>query len=137
MLRLVFDTNGYISAFTSPHSKEETALLLAVRGKVELFTSVSMLTELARKLRDKFLWEEKNIVELLKYISRVATVMKPDIRITLLKDMPDNRILECARVCNSDLIVTGDKHLLSLKDFEGIGVARVADFLHIFRTETT
>jgi putative PIN family toxin of toxin-antitoxin system len=137
MLRIVFDTNVYISAFISPHSKAETALLLAVRGKIELFTSVSILTELARKLRDKFLWEEKNIVELLKYISRVATVMKPDIRMRLLNDEPDNRILECARVCNADLIVTGDKHLLLLKEFEGIGIARVADFLHIFRTETT
>jgi len=137
MFRIVFDTNVYISAFISPHSKAEAAFLLAVKGKTELYTSVSILTELARKLRDKFLWEEKNIVELLKYISRVATVTKPDIRITLLKDVPDNRILECARGCNADLIVTGDKHLLSLKEFEGIGIARIADFLHIFRTETT
>lgn len=136
MLRIVFDTNVYISAVISPHSKAEAALLLAVREKVELYTSVAILTELARNLRDKFLWEEKNIVGLLKYISRVATVMKPDIRITLLNDAPDNRILECARACNADLIVTGDTHLLTLKEFEGIGIVRIADFLHIFRSET-
>lgn len=136
MLRIVFDTNVYISAFITPHSKAEAAFLLAVRGKLELYTSISILTEFARRLRDKFLWEEKNIVGLLKYISRVATVMKPDIRITLLKDKPDNRILECAGVCKADLIVTGDNHLLLLKEFEGIGIARVADFLHSFRTET-
>lgn len=53
----------------------------------------------------------------------------------ILKDTPDNRILECAGGCKADLIATGDNHLLLLKEFEGIGVARVADFLHIFRTE--
>jgi len=30
----------------------------------------------------------------------------------ILKDTPDNRILECAGGCKADLVVTGDNHLL-------------------------
>jgi predicted nucleic acid-binding protein len=48
----------------------------------------------------------------------------------LLHDETDNKILECARAANADLIVTGDKHLLSLKEFSGIGITRVAGFLY-------
>ena len=54
MLKVVFDTNVYISAFTSPNSKGEAAYLLAVRGNVKLYTSVPILTELAGKLKEKF-----------------------------------------------------------------------------------
>jgi len=131
VLRAVFDTNVYISALLVPGSKAEDAYLHAVRGKVRLFTSPAILTELAKKLREKFLWDDGRIVAALKHISRVAEVVKPQIRITLLKDKPDNRILECARAASADIIVTGDKHLLGLKEYEGMGIAKVADFLRV------
>ena len=67
-------------------------------------------------------------------ITAMSTVVKPDIKISLLHDGPDNRIIECARASNADLIVTGDKHLLILKELEGIGITRVAGFLYIFET---
>jgi uncharacterized protein len=133
MLRVVFDTNVYISAFTSPGSKGEDAYLLAVRGKVDLFTSVSILMELAKRLQEKFRWEDTKIQSVLRHISRVATVIKPSARITLLKDDPDNRILECVKDSKANLIVTGDKHLLTLRDFEGIGITRISGLLYIFK----
>ena len=135
MLKVVFDTNVYVSAFTTSNSKAEDAYLLAVRGKVELYTSVSILTELARKLREKFQWDDSEITSLLKHISRVATVIKPVIKIKLLQDETDNRILKCAKASNSNLVVTGDKHLLSLKEFDGIGITRIAGFLYIFKNK--
>lgn len=135
MLKVVFDTNVYVSAFISPNSKAEDAYLLAVRGKIELYTSVSILTELAKKLREKFHWDDIKVKAALKHISKIATVIKPSIKITLLQDETDNRILECAKAADADLIVTGDKHLLSLKEFDGIGITRIADFLYIFENK--
>jgi len=132
VLKVVFDTNVYISAFTSPNSKGEAAYLQAVRGNVKLYTSVPILTELAGKLKEKFQWDDISISSALKHISRVAAVIKPATKISLLQDAPDNRILECARASNANLIVTGDKHLLTLKEFEGIGITRIAGFLYIF-----
>ena len=135
MLKVVFDTNVYISALISPNSKAEDAYLHAIRGNIELYTSVSILTELARKLREKFQWDDSKVESALKHISRIATVIKPAITITLLEDEADNRILECAKASNANLIVTGDKHLLSLKQFEGIGITKIAGFLYIFETK--
>jgi putative PIN family toxin of toxin-antitoxin system len=132
VLRIIFDTNVYVSAFTSPNSKAEEAYLLAVRSKVELYTSVSILTELAKKLRGKFQWDDSRVQTALKNISKVATVIKPDVKVTLLEDETDNRILKCAKALNADLIVTGDRHLLTLKEFDGTGITRIAEFLYIF-----
>lgn len=130
MLKVVFDTNVYISAFISPDSKAEKAYLAAVKEKIDLYTSVSILTETARKLREKFLWDDDKITSALKHISKVATVVKPKMKIHLLKDEPDNRVLECAKEANANLIVTGDRHLLDLKEYEGIGITRIAGFLY-------
>jgi len=132
-VKVVFDTNIYISAFISPGSKAEDAYLLAVDGQVELYTSVAILTETAKKLREKFLWDDVKITAALKHVSKAATVLKPVNRLNILFDVPDNRILECAKEAGADLIVTGDKHLLDLKQYEGIGITRIAGFLYSFR----
>lgn len=132
-MKVVFDTNVYISAFISPGSKAEDAYLLAVDGQAELYTSVAILTETAKKLREKFLWDDVRIAAALKHISKVATVLKPVNRLNILSDAPDNRILECAKEAGADLIVTGDKHLLGLKQYEGMGITRIAGFLYSFR----
>lgn len=126
MLKVVFDTNVYISAFISPGSKAEDAFLLALNRKVKLYTSVPILTETAKKLREKFLWHDDKITAALKHINRVATVLKPVKKLNILSDAPDNRILECAKEADANLIVTGDRHLLTLKEYEGIGITRIA-----------
>jgi putative PIN family toxin of toxin-antitoxin system len=130
MIKVVFDTNVYISALTSPNSKAEDAYLLAIDGKIELYTSVPILTEAAKKLREKFLWDDDNITDALKHISKVATVLKPRKHLNVLQDAPDNRILECAIEASADLIITGDKHLLDLKEYQGIGVTTISGLLY-------
>lgn len=41
----------------------------------------------------------------------------------------NNRILECAEDVKADFIVTGDKHLLSLKKFQNTSIITLSDFL--------
>ena len=69
-MKIVFDTNIYISAFVIPGGNAEKAYLHAVDGDFELCTSVAILTELARKLDEKFGWEKRKIVQLITSISQ-------------------------------------------------------------------
>jgi putative PIN family toxin of toxin-antitoxin system len=134
-MRVVFDTNVFISAFIVPGSQGERAFLLACRKRVSLCTSVAILTETAQKLREKFAQSESDIKAALKLVSRVAEVLKPTVRVHLLADNPDNRILECALAARADLIVSGDRHLRQLRTFRGIPIVRLADFLRLFPAE--
>jgi putative PIN family toxin of toxin-antitoxin system len=136
-VKAVFDTNIYISAFIVPGRKAEEAYLHALKGDFVLCTSLAILTEMAQKLRDKFGWHEDKIVLALKSIAQIATVIRPRSRIHVLADEPDNRILECAITAESDFIVTGDKHLLSLKTFRNIVILSLSDFLEMFETPST
>ena len=134
-MKVVFDTNVFVSAFMVPGSKGEDAFLLAHRRKVDLYTSVPILTETARVLRTKFHQPEQDIAAALKQVGRAATILRPSRKVAVLEDVHDNRILECAVTARADLVVTGDQHLLKIKEFEGIPIVRLADFLRMIPSE--
>ena len=130
-MRVVFDTNVYISAFVIPGSLSNDAYYRARAGDVDLYTSVAILTELASKLREKFDWNEERIRAALKAISRTAQVVKTTPHLSIVRDATDNRILECTEKVAADLIVTGDPHLLRVRRFGQAGIVRVSTFLRI------
>ena len=134
-MKVVYDTNVFVSAFIVPGSKGEDALLLAQRRKVDLYSSVPILTETARILRTKFDQFENDITAALKIMGRAATIVRPSRTVIVLEDVPDNRILECATTAEADLIVTGDHHLLDIREFEGIPIVRLADFMRMIPLE--
>ena len=131
-MRVVFDTNVFISAFVIPSSQGDRAFALARARRFELCTSVAILTEMAGRLREKFDQNDGDIKDALRQISRAASIVKPSRTLTILEDDADNRILECAVQASADLVVTGDRHLLRLRSFEGTSIIRLADFLRLF-----
>ncbi|OGP75141.1 MAG: putative toxin-antitoxin system toxin component, PIN family [Deltaproteobacteria bacterium RBG_16_49_23] len=128
-MKVVFDTNIFISAFAIPGGRAEEAYLLGLRGRFTLYTSVPILTETAEKLREKFGWEENKIIQFLRTIRDITIIVKPRSSQHLLSDKPDNRILECAEEAMADFIVTGDKHLLSLRHFKDTDIITLSDFI--------
>ena len=128
-MRVVFDTNTYISAFAIPGGNAEEAYLKAIHGQFELFTSVAILTETARVLQTKFDWTEDRTRQAIQEISQTATVLRPRPTLHVLKDEPDNRILECATAAQAQWIVSGDRHLLSHKRHADSVIISLADFL--------
>lgn len=128
-MKVVFDTNIFISAFAIPGGKAEEVYLLGLTGKYTLYSSVPILTETAQKLREKFDWEENKIIDFLRATAGIAVIVKPQSHLHLLSDDPDNRILECAEEAKADFIVTGDKHLLSLKHFKSTDIITLSNFL--------
>jgi len=131
MLKIVFDTNIYISAFVIPGGNAEKAYLHAIDGDFELCTSIAILTELAQKLDEKFGWEKHKIAQLISAISDIATVLKTTPWLKVLSDDPDNRILECALKARADFLVTGDKHLLKLRNYGDFEIIKLSNFLSI------
>ena len=132
-MRVVFDTNIFISAFAIPGGRAEEAYLSAIHGRFELFTSIAILTETANTLQSKFAWSDEKVGRALQAISKSATVLKTQPHLRVLQDDPDNRILECALIAQADMVVTGDRHLLSLKGYERISIVKLSDFLDLLR----
>lgn len=128
----MFDTNVYISAFVAPAGKSDIAFRLALRGVFELVTSPWILAETEEKLLSKFGYSLEDVADVVREIGKAATLVEPQMRLSVLDDEPDNRILECAVDSGAAAIVTGDKDLLALKNYEGIGIMTVAELLYTF-----
>ena len=80
----------------------------------------------------KFDQDEEDIKHVLRLIGRVSSIVRPRRRVTILHDEPDNRILECAAEAEADVAVSGDRHLLKLRRFEGTSIIRLSDFFRMF-----
>ncbi|MFZ3063101.1 MAG: putative toxin-antitoxin system toxin component, PIN family [Actinomycetota bacterium] len=128
MYRVVFDTNILLSAFIFGGNPEKLFELARAR-KIQLLTSPSILVEFATRLKDKFFWDDEDIAEAIKTVGYSSELIKPTQRLKVLGDDPDNRVLECAVEGKADFIVSGDKHLLTLKKFQKIPVVKVAELV--------
>ena len=123
MLKFVFDTNVFVSALMS--KRGNPALLLdRVRKSYTLFISKDILGELKDAIsRDKFDYTETEVNTFVEAIISFADVVNPEIKIDAIKaDPDDNKILECAVTSGASYIVSGDKHLLELKEYRKIKI---------------
>ena len=134
--KVVIDTNVLVSSLLKPKSKARDIYRLALRGKIKLYISEDLLNELKRVLEyPKFEIERLQKETFLKNLQRVATFVYPKQSIDVIKeDSPDNRFLECAVEAKVDYLISGDKkHLLPLKNFEGIRILNPDEFLRVYR----
>lgn len=128
-MKVVFDTNILVSALVFPGGNGEAALQRIVEELDDLIISKPILDELLGILARKFSRDAEELAHVAVYISELAQSVKPRKRIRLMKDDPDNRILECAMTGQADAIVTGDKRLLELGEYRGVRLLSLREYL--------
>jgi putative PIN family toxin of toxin-antitoxin system len=128
-MRVVFDSNIFISAFVVPGSKAEKAITRVINQKDRLVLSRFIIDEILSVLSGKFNRDREIISRTAIYLTDLAEIVTPSKKIRVLKDDPDNRILECALAGNADCIVTGDKDMLSLKKYQDVKIISLSDYL--------
>jgi putative PIN family toxin of toxin-antitoxin system len=128
-MRVVFDTNIFISALVIPESLAEKAVSRIIEGQDELILSTDIIKEVLSVLSSKFGREREALSHVAVILLDLGKRVKPDQRIRVLKDEPDNRILGCAVFGGAELIVTGDKEMLRLKEYKGIKITSLRDYL--------
>jgi putative PIN family toxin of toxin-antitoxin system len=132
-LRIVLDTNIFISAALLGRVCEEIIQFCRF-GKVNVFISKDIISEIEDKLRLKFLWKNKQIKIFLDNIFEFCHLVEVNEKIILIKDDPDDdKILECAISAKCDYIISGDRHLIKLGSYKKIKILEPADFLFLIR----
>jgi predicted nucleic acid-binding protein len=103
---------------------------MARAGSFRLDVSDQILDELVTVLRDDFHWDGYRMQFARQGIARIANLVTPTQTLAIIKEDPDdNRILECAVAAVSAVIVTRDKDLLRLKEYQGIEIVTPEHFL--------
>lgn len=130
-MKVVFDTNVLVSALVFPGGRGEQALQRILEERDELLLSKAILDELLGVLARKFARDAEELARAALLLGDVATVVKPARRLKVLKDDPDNRVLECATAGAAALIVTGDRELLELKEYEGVRIVSLREYVEM------
>jgi len=132
--KVVLDTSVLISAtlFTGRASK---IITLLQSKTIILVISKEILEEYVRALAyPKFSLTEEEIESLVSEVILpfAQTVRSPKFEKQISQDRDDDKFLFCAKAAKADVIVSGDKHLLELREFEDIPIRNLNSFLHEF-----
>ncbi len=128
--KIVLDTNILISAF-GWGGKPFEIVKGVVEGKYELILSLKQLEEFIKVLNyPKFDFTDEQKERFLLLIYRISTVIKTKTKLDgIVRDMKDDILLEPAKEMKIDYIITGDKDLLVLKEFDGAKIVTASQFL--------
>ena len=128
-MRVVFDTNIYVSAFALPGGRAERAFRDVVEGRHELVVSKAIIDETLGILARKFGRDAEHLAATAVLMADVGELVEPDFTLSVLADEPDNRILECAVAGCARRVVTGDKAMLAIGEHDGIVVVSLGSWL--------
>jgi len=128
-VKVVFDTNILVSALVFPGGRAEAALLRIIEEHDQLLLSKPILDELLGVLARKFSRDAEELARTAVLLSELALTVRPRQKLRVVKDDPDNRVLECALAGRADAIVTGDSALLELDEFRGVRVISLRKYL--------
>jgi hypothetical protein len=134
-VRLVLDTNVVASAVL--WGGVPRLLLQAGREKrVELFTSAALLAELTdilgrRKFDKKIAASTLTVDQLVDRYAALAALVRPTPTPRIAPDPDDDVVIGTALAAKADLVVTGDKPLLSVAEYQGVRIVGVSQALQI------
>lgn len=138
---VVLDTNVFVSALLSPTGFPAEIIRLWEEGEFEVLISPALIDELTRVLQYSRIKElhslsQESLNTFIRRLPFVSIVVEPQIQLDVIKEDPaDNRILECAVAGEADYIVSGDQHLIKIKNYQGIEILSPASFYSLLSLE--
>lgn len=127
-MSIVLDTNVLISSLIFG-GKPRRIFQKVLNNKIKAITSQYLLTELYEILIKKFRYPPEKLKLLDIKLKKNFKIVYPAKTIKILKDKPDNRVLEAAVEGKCQFIITGDKELLSLGIYKNIKIVNPNKFL--------
>lgn len=142
MLRVVLDTNQFVSSVLVRRGLPAQVIDAWRQREYLLVISPEIIAEIRATLdyphiRRKYLITDDQVERLITVLEQDALVVSGEVNTSgaIPDDPDDDKILACAVDGMVDLIVSGDRHLLALGEYEGISIITAREFLERLRSE--
>lgn len=133
LLRLVPDTGFYIAAALQDGYARSYLVGHGTKFlSYQLYTSEAILLELQQTLENKFMFERPRVVDMISQIRGVVNIIHPTIKLEVVRDPRDDMVLECAVEAKADAVITFDKDLLDIKNYDGIAMVHPSQLKYWF-----
>jgi putative PIN family toxin of toxin-antitoxin system len=136
-MRLVLDTNVVVAGLLW-HGAPRRLIDVAIEDEsITLYSSPVLIGELTNtlgyaKFAKRIAQFETSIAALVAQYEALVTLVSPAHTPRVVADDPDDdHVIACAVAANAKSIVSGDKHLLVIKSYQGISVITAAEALNI------
>lgn len=130
-MKIVIDNNVYLSAFLT-HGLSSRILDICI-DRHEIYISQWIITEIKDKLITKFKIKQQDIIRIINFINSITIKTKPSGNLPdISRDKDDNNILQLAEHINAEIIITGDKDLLSLKKYKNTIIINPRNYMEIY-----
>ena len=130
MIRVVVDTNVFVSSFFGGIARK--IIDLWKNGHIILCLSQEIVEEYLAVLKWLRLDDEQELSNLTRLFAEGynSIFTAKTLKITVIEeDAADNKFLECAVALNSKIIVSGDKHLTSIRKYIDIEIMSPREFI--------
>lgn len=138
MILTIFDVNIIISALITPRGLVKSLLAAWQQGRFDLLISPEMLGTLVQKLTRSRLTEsyhvaDRDIINFLGVVLNEARFVVPPTaaRLVVTGDPEDDGVLATAVLGHADYLVTGDRRLQRLGEYQGVKIVTARSFLEI------
>jgi putative PIN family toxin of toxin-antitoxin system len=131
-MKIVLDSNIFISAFYWGGNPEKIIDRI-IEGLDDLYFCREILTEIADVMaRPNFKTGQMTIDNYIKRIEKIGKriVITGKIQ-NVCRDKDDNDKLECSEKSKSEYLITGDKDLLTIKQYKNITIVKPKEYLDI------
>jgi hypothetical protein len=135
MLRVVLDTNVFVSSLLSAQGLPAQVLNAWREGKYMLVISPPIIAEIVAVLESPRISNKYSIrpddIEALVDLLETDTIIVPGQAVVagaVPQDPRDEIFLACAVDSNADCIVSGDRHLLDMEVYKDIPILTVKEF---------
>ena len=137
-MRIVLDANIFISSFFWG-GNPRAVLKRAIAGLDELFITNEILNEIENVIRrPKFHAGKKEIEFFIKSIEEIGEKIIIEKRtIKASRDISDNKYIDCGMAADVDYIISGDVHLLEIKEYGKIKIVTAKEYLNIIGIESS
>lgn len=133
-MRVVLDTNVFVSGIFWEGNFCSQIIDKWKRGSFELVSSTDIIEEFVKILKSfKIRMDDGMIKEWRNLIIGNSIIVDSSIRIDAVKeDSEDNKFIEAAVSGKADYIISQDKHLLKLKEYQNIKIISPEEACKIF-----
>jgi putative PIN family toxin of toxin-antitoxin system len=135
-MRLVVDANLWISALLKPKFQLRTEVFF--EPEYHLLVSEELFRDLDKAFRKPYLSEQivrEKYDKLVFRLQSVAELVDVHSVVNLCRDPKDNFLLALAKDGNADYLISGDRDLLVLREFENTTIVTISEFENISSTK--